>query len=303
MGFTYFNKLFDGATIQKKLTVINLSVTAVALFFAVILIVAGEYISKRDFIMESLQVQAKMVGNNTSAALIFNDKTGAKDTLQALSASPDVHNAIIYDATGEIFANYVKSGYVISNDEQVQLHSHDEDSLSKTHFHEGPTVSKNKIHIVEKIIFDKELIGSLFIQADLSGLYKDIIYYLIYTASVALLGLALASLLLFKLRKSITHPLKKLTDLMSFVIQNDDYSTRVNNNSEDEIGVLSRSFDKMLTHIQANDQRLEHELSERYKAEKHLDTLAYNDLATGLPNRHFFQQQLDGAVERARATN
>ena len=74
MSFTYFNKFFDGATIQKKLIVINLSVTAVALFFAVIMAVAGEYISKRDFIMESLQVQAKMVGNSTTDALVFNDK-------------------------------------------------------------------------------------------------------------------------------------------------------------------------------------------------------------------------------------
>ena len=303
MSFTYFNKFFDGATIQKKLIVINLSVTTVALLFAVIMAVAGEYFTKRDFIVESLQVQAKMVGNNTTAALVFNDKNGAEDTLQALSASPNVHTAIIYDATGEIFANYVKDGLVISNDKLVESHSHDEGSSSKAHFHEGPIVSKNKIHIIEKIILDNELIGSLFIQADVSGLYEDIIHYLIYTASVALLGLALASLLLLKLRKSITRPLKKLTELMSFVIQNNDYSTRVNNYSEDEIGVLSRSFDKMLTHIQANDERLEHELSERYKAEKHLDTLAYNDLATGLPNRHFFQQQLDGAVERARATN
>jgi diguanylate cyclase (GGDEF)-like protein len=89
---------------------------------------------------------------------------------------------------------------------------------------------------------------------------------------------------------------------MGSVIQENDYSIRVKNNSDDEIGVLSQGFNKMLAHIQVNDEQLAFELSERYKAEEHLDKLAYYDVTTDLPNRHFFHKQLDSAVELAITT-
>jgi diguanylate cyclase (GGDEF)-like protein len=116
---------------------------------------------------------------------------------------------------------------------------------------------------------------------------------------MAMIGLGLASLLLLKLRKSITRPLQQLTRLMDSVTENNDYSIRADNDSSDEIGILSRGFNKMLKHIQTNDEKLAHELAERYRAEKHLDRLAYYDVITGLPNRHFFHQKLTQVIEHA----
>ena len=299
MDFLPVKEIFNGLSIQRKLIVINVSVTTAALLFAVIMAVAGEYINKRDFIVESLQVQAKMVAENTAVALMFKDQKGAKEVLQAFAASSNVNTAILYDAMGDIFASYRKPGFVISVNDIDKSQIPDG---TRAYLHEGSAVLNSNINIAQKIHFEGESIGSLFIQADISGLYDDIINYLVYTASVALLGLALASLLLLKLSKSITRPLQQLTGLMGSVIQENDYSIRVKNNSDDEIGVLSQGFNKMLAHIQVNDEQLAFELSERYKAEEHLDKLAYYDVTTDLPNRHFFHKQLDSAVERAITT-
>lgn len=299
MGISQIKELLKGASIQKKMIIINLSVTTVALLFAVIMAVVGEYISKRDFIMESLQVQAKMVASNTTAAIVFNDKKAVEETLLAFAVSSDVYKAIIYDEAGEVFASYIKNRLGESEKMAVALSVSGGQDETKKGLFEGTIISNNKIHIRQTINFEKKVIGSLFIQADITSLYGDILNYLTYTASVALLGLALASLLLLKLRKSITGPLQQLSSLMSSVIQKNDYSLRADNNSNDEIGVLSRGFNKMLAHIQVNDEKLAHELSERYRAEEHLDKLAYYDVTTDLPNRHFFHKQLDLSVERA----
>lgn len=302
MSFLRIKKTLSGLSIQKKFIVINLSVTSVALLFAVIMTVVGEYISKLDFVQESLEVQAEMVGRNTTAALVFNDKAGAEKILQAFLASPDVLAAIIYDTAGNEFASYTRHDLAISENDIGESHAHDGTKAVTTHSHDGSTVLDDEIHIIRNIAFENRSIGSLFIQADVSGIYDDILSYLIYAANMALLGLAFATLLLLKLRKSITHPLQKLTALMGTVIQKNDYSIRVDNNSDDEIGVLSQGFNKMLAHIQLNDEKLAHELSERYRAEKHLDKLAYYDVTTNLPNRHSFHKQLDAAVERAITT-
>lgn len=303
MGLLQIKEMLRGASIQKKLIIINLSVTTVALLFAVIMAVAGEYISKRDFIMESLQVQAKMVASNTAAAIVFNNKKQAQETLLAFAASSYVHTAIIYDEAGEIFAGYVKNKSGEGEADTAAASVRDDKTGIRDETRKGlledSIILNDKIHIRQKINFENKAIGSLFIQADISSLYADILNYLVYTSSVAFLGLALASLLLLKLRKSITGPLQQLTRLMNSVIQKNDYSLRANNNSNDEIGVLSQGFNKMLAQIQVNDEKLAFELSERNRAEKHLDKLAYYDVTTDLPNRHFFHKQLDLSVERA----
>lgn len=302
MSFQEFKNKLRGLSIQKKILVINLTVTTIALMFAVVMAVVGEYISKRDYMMDSLQMQSKMVGSNTTAALVFNDKNGALDILQAFSLSSDVHVAAIYDTEKSAFASYIKQGVDIDLRQINKSFAYDDAVNTKAHTHESATFLGNKVHIIEEIKFDNEIIGYLFIQADMSSLQNDIVSYLLYTASVAFLGLALASLLLLKLRKSITRPLDKLTDLMDTVIQKNDYSVRIKNYSNDEIGKLSQGFNEMLAHIQVNDEKLAYELSERYKAEKYLDKLAYYDVTTDLPNRHFFQEHLGRAVEHAITT-
>lgn len=285
MTFTYSKN--RKLSIQNKFIIINIAVVIITLLFASTMAVVNEYRNQRNFFQESIQVQAKIVANNTIAALVFKDKKSASRILQAFTVSLDIHTAIIHDDSGKIFARYIKNkkGNSVANIKKLS------------------SIFNDQIHIYEPITFENENIGSLYIQADTSGIYADIINYLIYTVIIAAICLAFASLLLFKLSKNITQPLLKLTELMQTVIKNNDYSIRIENQSEDEIGILSEGFNKMLAYIQLNDERLAHELSERYKTEEHLDKLAYYDVTTSLPNRHSFHKQLDEAVTRAKITN
>ena len=301
MDFPSLRKPFSGLSIQNKFLLINLAATTSALLFAVIMAVRSEYITSRDSVMESLLIQARMVASNTTAALVFNDAKTAKEVLQAFSESSDVQSASIYSADGNMLARYMKHGLAEDVTEPARFATDDSTRLhkSRTQTRDSGFLIQNKIDIAHDIDLDNELIGRLFIRADISHLIDDVMHYLYYTSMMALIGLGLASLLLLKLKNSITLPLKKLTDVMDTVIHNDDYSIRAEANDIDEIGALAKYFNKMLTHIQVNDQKLAHELSERYKAEKHLDKLAYYDVITDLPNRHFFHDHLNAAVDRS----
>lgn len=298
MAIEYIRHRLGGLSIQNKLLIINLTVTMTALLFAVIMAVYSEYSNNRSSVLKSLLVQAKMVGSNTTAALVFDDPDGARDILQAFSESKDVQVAVIYDNNNKVLARYE------NHQSNAASYSHDElkalDNVvntEKPNQDVGFKLSKD-INIIHNIELDNETIGKLFIKADVSHLYDEIIQYLVFTSSMAMVGLGLASLLLLKLRRSITRPLQQLTGLMDAVTENNDYSIRAENESSDEIGILARGFNKMLKHIQLNDEKLAHELSERYKAEEHLDKLAYYDVVTGLPNRHFFHQKLAQAIEK-----
>ena len=299
MIIKHIRRRLGSLSIQNKLLIINLTVTTTALFFAVIMAVYSEYSNNRNSALESLLVQAKMVGNNTTAALVFDDADGARDILQAFSESKNVQVAVIYDNNNRVLASYINhhSNSESFGHERVQALDNVIDT-SNLDEDVGSRLGK-VINIIHGIEFDNRTIGKLYISADISYLYDEIVQYLVFTSSVALVGLALASLLLLKLRQGITRPLQQLTSLMDSVIESNDYSIRADNDSSDEIGVLSRGFNKMLKHIQTNDEKLAHELAERYKAEKHLDKLAYYDVITGLPNRHFFHQKLTQVIEQS----
>ena len=162
MVISQIKEMLRGASIQKKLIIINLSVTTVALLFAVIMAVVGEYITKRNFIMESLQVQAQMVASNTTAAIIFNDKKDAEETLLAFAASSDVYTAIIYDEAGEIFARYVKNKPVVSEGHATAFSVKDDkggikDAARKALLDDS-VIQNNKIHISQRINFENKTI-------------------------------------------------------------------------------------------------------------------------------------------------
>ena len=291
---TLFEKI-SGLSIKHKILVINLTAITVALFIAVAVAVSTEYADSRNAAIESLEVQSAMVAKNTSAALVFGDEKGAWDVLQAFSASSHVVLAVIYDAEGIELASYVNPR--LHRNEVTHEHIHSDHA--EPDLHEDTSDLNNKLHLVQNIIFDNKIVGRLFIEADISYVYEDIFNYLVFMVLVALASLLFATILLVRLSRTILSPIGTLIQLMERVKQKDDYSIRSDNISGDEIGLLTQHFNNMLEHIQINDEQLEHELTERYKAEAHLDKLAYYDVTTGLPNRHFFQKHLSNAVKRA----
>ena len=299
---SYIRRKLSGVSIQNKLLVINLSATTVALLFTLVMTVRSEYITSRDAAMESLMVHARMVGNNSTAAIILNDKKGAKKILRAFSESADVRKAILFDAAGISLARYYNDSSNTNSYIASAMEPYADTFGLGTYIQNSRLLIDDEIEITQDIYFDKKLIGRLIINADISHLYDDIAKYTINKASIALIGLLLALLLLIKLRKRIVQPIRELTQLMDTVTQHNDYSIRSENKSDDEIGVLSDNFNKMLAHIQLNDEKLAHELSEGSKVQVHLDKLAYYDVTTNLPNRHFFQERLNKAVERAVTT-
>ena len=145
-------------SIQTKLLVINLTATATALFFAVLMTIYSEYSNSRDSVLESLLVQAKMVGNNTTAALVFDDPEGAKDILQAFSVSKNVQAAVIYDENNGELARYIRH--------QSDVTSNNQDLLETTDY----VIDTSKINEgVDFILDEKDALLTRYIRERFPG--------------------------------------------------------------------------------------------------------------------------------------
>ncbi|HYE27339.1 MAG TPA: EAL domain-containing protein [Allosphingosinicella sp.] len=103
-------------------------------------------------------------------------------------------------------------------------------------------------------------------------------------ALTGLIGLILLVFGSWRLSLSITKPISALDQAAQLMEQGQVVEVPVE--TEDEIGRLARSFNKMATGIAERERRIAQ--------------LAFNDSLTGLPNRAFFRQQLDLELQQAR---
>ena len=100
---------FEGASLKRKLTLINVVSAAAALLLACAAFATYELVTFRGSMIRSLSTQAQIVGSNAASAILFADPDAAAVTLGALRAEPHVVWAGIYFPDGRPFASYVRS--------------------------------------------------------------------------------------------------------------------------------------------------------------------------------------------------
>ena len=279
-------------SIKQQLISISLLTTTVALLLTGIILIVDETIAFRSSLVNNLTAQSKIIGNNSTAAIAFNDSQTAEETLSALKAIPNVVSAMIYAQDGRVFARY----------KRADLKHFPVQSPSK----EGYEFGINRLSVFQDIVLDKEIIGTIYIQSDLKELYVRIIRNAGTVIVLIALSIFVAFLLLSKLQHAITKPILDLTHLMQIVSTRRDYSVRSPIQRGDELGFLSKGFNEMLEQIQTRDteiklsyEQLSQELAERKRAEETIKYMAYYDSLTGLPNRTLFNDRLSQSMLRA----
>ncbi|WP_172426024.1 putative bifunctional diguanylate cyclase/phosphodiesterase [Sulfuricaulis limicola] len=284
----YWRQLFRDMPIKRKLVLISMSSTGVALLLVTILLLVNEYYSYQRALLDDVRVQTAMIAENSTAALVFRDRSGAQEILGALAASPSIEQAALYTADGKTLALYRRK-------DQARTEVPDRPVT-------GHRFSSQHLELAHEIELNGEIVGTVYLRSDLERLYVRIMWYvgaIVLTAAGAMLA---AFLLISLLHRGISGPLARLVDLMRQISERKDYSSRARVETRDEVGALAEGFNAMLGQIERHQADLMQELGERKRAEQRLDQLAYYDTITQLPNRHFFNEQLKLVLARAQRT-
>lgn len=231
-------------SIKNKLIRISLLTTSVALLLTSGTLAVSELLFFRQSLMERLDVQAKIIGTNSSAALIFQDKRAAEDILKALNSSPNIVCAILKDEKGEQMASYRRN----PDGKACRWQQISPDS---------PSFGINSLDIIKTVTHDNEIIGRLYIHSDLMDIYHRLLWVVLTVLGTVTLSMAAAYVLLTRLQRTITQPLFHIADVMRTVSKEKDYSLRVAIQDKDEIGILGEGFNEMLTQIQKRDTELD----------------------------------------------
>ncbi len=231
-------------SIKRKLrmSIMFTAVTVLVLSSATYFI--NDVISLRRTMVKNLSALAKIIGTNSTAALTFNDNDFAGKILSGLADEQRIVSAFIYAASGDVFAKYLREGI---NEVIVPTRSKGD----------GYEFRDNHLTVFQDIIFEGEIIGTVYLRSDLKEMYSYLYIYSCIAVLVILVALAVAYFLSLIFQRIVTTPILNLANTARSVSRERNYEIRAERESEDEIGSLINDFNHMLEQIQERDKELE----------------------------------------------
>jgi two-component system sensor histidine kinase/response regulator len=166
-----------------------------------------------------------------------------------LRDEPLLSVAELYSAAGQKLAIYDRSANRILLDVPV---SHDAIPRSGQ-----VTWSGSGLQITEPVTRDLAVVGFVKVYVPLTAVYPDWLSYAAIILAAAASAMMVAYWLAARLQRQISGPIINLAHTMQRVSNEEDYSLRVERNSQDEIGSLIDGFNQMLAQIRHRDSRLE----------------------------------------------
>ncbi|MFT5089984.1 MAG: two-component sensor histidine kinase [Planctomycetota bacterium] len=258
---------FRNVSIKRKLTVIIMFSSSIALLLSCAALATYDWISSEQALTRRIGTMADIIGFNSTAALGFDNAQDAAETLSALRVEAHVIAACIYDSRKNVFAIYQRETLPFTPPQAAT---------------DGTPFIDNHLHLHRAIELDGQRIGSVYLLVDLGEIQERLGRY----AGIVALAVIIASLAAFlvgsRLRDQISTPLLDLASKMRIVSSEKDYGVRAEKYREDELGELIDGFNAMLAQIQDRDEAI------RY---------AHDELEVELVERRRIEAQISASLE------
>lgn len=244
-------------SIRHKLTLLSVLASGSALLVACAAFLAYDGWTFRDAMVQTISTQAKIVGYNSAASLLFSVPQSATETLAALNAEPGILSADIYTMDKKIFASYVRERGG-SNKENVTR------SLPGVQ-PEGHTFAADHLELWRPVVLGGNVLGTVAIRADLEAMRVRNLQYIGIAIIVLLISTAGSILVSLWFQRRISLPILGLAAVAKKVSDDKDFSVRAKSDSRDEVGMLVETFNEMLGRIQEQNAEL-HQSQEELEA-------------------------------------
>jgi diguanylate cyclase (GGDEF)-like protein/PAS domain S-box-containing protein len=237
------NKLLRNLPIKQKLLLILLFSSITSLLFAAVLLAVLEIADFQRSTRDDLTTFSQMVGNRSSAALLYDDKKLATENLAVLLTQPIVHLACLYDAQGVVFAKAY-------NKDDPRGDCPASINTEQTHFEYA------NLTVVNSITVDGAKIGTVYIHANLEAGYWQKIRF----TGLLLLVLLCVSILTFFLSapflRLVSTPIKTLMATVKQIADTQDFTLRAVKVHNDELGVLVDTFNILIATVDNQNKAL-----------------------------------------------
>jgi signal transduction histidine kinase/CheY-like chemotaxis protein/HPt (histidine-containing phosphotransfer) domain-containing protein len=250
---------FADLPIERKLRVVIVAPAIAVFAVAMIALIALNLAHLRDDLQWSAARVARVTGASTIEALRLGDDKAALKALSALRDEWLVMDAEVLAANGQTLATY-RHGHDAAHLESAATQNaaaipHSVPGVDPQHpqlyFQAG------QFHILAAVVRDKQTLGFVHILLPPEVLYQNWQGYVFMTLAATVAAVLTAYWLAARIQEQISGPIVNLAHTMQRVSSEQDYTLRVEQNSQDEVGSLIDGFNQMLGQIRHRDSRLE----------------------------------------------
>ena len=221
---------------------INQITLLTAVTIIALVVITSSFFTGLVNLVDTSKSTAKVLAENTSAILLFEDVQTAEDLLSSLSHAANVKAVAIYREDLQPFARFVTGTQAIP--------------AALPFFGESESYGINQIEVVEPIIHDGQTLGMLYLLVSLNALYLQVVVQLLITTAAVLCALYIARRMSSRLSNAALEPLQQLTSLMESVSNDANLQLRAPASDISELDTLARGFNGMLEQIQERDAHL-----------------------------------------------
>ncbi|WP_370679658.1 diguanylate cyclase domain-containing protein [Comamonas sp. GB3 AK4-5] len=253
----------------------RIAVTAVAVA-SVLLLIAG-LLAQRTITQNNLDLMARSLLYNVEAALIFGDQGDAAQSLKRMVQNEDVAEAMVWDAQGQVFAQWVapealpcRCGTQLARVLGVKVAQ--QDVLSHGH-----------------------VVGRIGVVSSGRGLLGFLLWALLALGLCVAASMVVAHIVSRRMHRHIVQPLQELGRVARAVHCDRAMGLRVRSADIDELQELGEHFNALLDELEARQQHLQQE-------NMALEHQASHDALTGVFNRAYFELRLMSALRHAGQT-
>ncbi len=231
------------SSIKRKMTVVTLLTCGFVLLAAVSALFLFEGIAVRQNFKHDLAALTDITAANVAAAVEFENSADASDVLRSLSAEPFVDSALIMKGGG---------GAPLARFGGAHLAWEDVIPTGQTEWRFGGFLVR-----AAAVMAKGQRVGMVYVCANYESVMRR--YVWIY-GGTAICVFMLSGLMGVALTRSmvgfITRPIANLAQVSSVITESRNYSLRAEKSDDDEIGLLTTTFNQMLEQIQKQDTAL-----------------------------------------------
>ncbi len=249
---------FRDLPIRRKLLLLTLVPTSLALLVASIGFLTWDIVEQRREIKEVLDTESEVLRREMAALLTFDRPEDVDASLELFRSRRHVRLGCVYRG-GTLFARYIRSRA---------------DACPPAPPAET-TLGWNSYEVRSDITDGNNLAGTFYVSRDLTDVHRRLAVGSGIIIALLVLAVATALALARRMQRSVSEPLLDLAETARRISSSRDYSIRAAATSRDEIGVVVHSFNEMLdqiadrtTELSKANADLRREVDERKRVER-----------------------------------